>query len=83
MARLRLELQEAMGIARPPIEVRVIRWRRAFPQYAPGHARRIAAAEAELATHLPGVVLAGAALAGVGLPACIASGQRAAEGLVR
>lgn len=83
VARLCLELKEAMGISRPPSEVRVTRWRRSFPQYAPGHSRRIAAAEAELATRLPGVVLAGAALAGVGLPACIASGQRAAEGLVR
>ncbi len=83
VARLRLELDEAMGITQPPSSVRVIRWRRAFPQYAPGHAWRIAAAEAELATRMPAVRLAGAALAGVGLPACIASGQRAAEGLVR
>lgn len=79
VARLRLELEEALGLSGPPSEVRVTRWRRAFPQYAPGHARRIAAAEAELAARLPGVVLAGAALAGVGLPACIASGRRAAE----
>jgi len=79
VARLCLELREAMGIARPPSEVHVTRWRRAFPQYAPGHAARIAVAEAELAAQLPGVALAGAALAGVGLPACIASGQRAAR----
>lgn len=79
VARLRLELNAALGISRPPDEVMVTRWRRAFPQYAPGHARRIAAAEAELAARLPGVVLAGAALAGVGLPACIASGRRAAQ----
>ncbi|MBW3573489.1 MAG: protoporphyrinogen oxidase [Actinobacteria bacterium] len=76
---LRLELAEALGIVGPPLEVGVTRWRRAFPQHAPGHRRRIAAVESELAHRLPGVTLAGAALDGVGLPACIASGQAAAR----
>lgn len=79
--RLRLELDAVLAISGPPAEVRVTRWPRAFPQYAPGHLRRIAGAEAEVALRLPGVALAGAALAGVGLPACIASGLRAAERL--
>ncbi len=76
---LRLELAEALGIVGPPLEVAVTRWPRAFPQHAPGHRRRIAAVESELAHRLPGVTLAGAALDGVGLPACIASGQAAAR----
>lgn len=79
VARLRLELHQALGITVVPSEVRVTRWRRAFPQYAPGHLARMAAAQAELARCLPGVALAGAALSGVGLPACIGSGRRAAE----
>ena len=79
VARLRLELGAALGITAPPSEVRVTRWPGAFPQYAPGHLGRMAAAEEELATRLPGVSLAGAALAGVGLPACIGSGRVAAR----
>ena len=79
VTRLGRELETILAISEPPAEVRLTRWPRAFPQYAPGHARSMADAEAELATCLPGVVLAGAALAGVGLPACIASGQRAAD----
>ncbi len=78
VARLRLELGLALGIDTPPSEVRVTRWSRAFPQYSPGHLQRVAEAEGDLAARLPGVALAGAALAGVGLPACIASGRRAA-----
>ena len=79
VAALRLELAEAIGVVAPPSEVAVTRWPRAFPQYAPGHRDRIAAVEAELAERLPGVTLAGAALAGVGLPACIGSGRAAAR----
>ena len=79
VARLRLELGEALGITGPPAEVRVARWPGAFPQYAPGHLARMAAAEEELAGRLPGVTLAGALLAGVGLPACIGSGRAAAR----
>ncbi len=76
---LRLELAEALGIVVPPVEVAVTRWPRAFPQYLPGHRQRLAAVEADLAHRLPGVALAGAALSGVGVPACIASGRAAAR----
>ena len=81
-ARLRLELRDAMGITTPPVAVRVTRWDDAFPQYAPGHLARMAAAEAGLAARLPGVALAGAALRGVGLPACIGSGRAAARSVL-
>ncbi|MDP9020610.1 MAG: protoporphyrinogen oxidase, partial [Actinomycetota bacterium] len=79
VARLRLELGEALGITGPPADVRVARWPGAFPQYGPGHLARMAAVEEELAGRLPGVTLAGAALAGVGLPACIGSARAAAR----
>ena len=81
-ARLRLELGEAMGIRAVPAAVRVTRWVDAFPQYAPGHLERIAGAEAALAARLPGLVLAGAALRGVGIPACIGSGRAAARAVI-
>lgn len=76
--RLRVELESAMGLRAQPTEVRVTRWPRAFPQYAPGHLDRMAAAMGALSRAAPGVTLAGAALGGVGLPACIGSGRRAA-----
>ena len=52
------------------------RWGGGLPQYAPGHLDRIAAARAVLP---PGLALAGAAFDGVGIPACVASGERAAD----
>jgi oxygen-dependent protoporphyrinogen oxidase len=67
-----------MGISRPPDEALVTRWPEAFPQYSVGHLSRVASIEAAAAS-LPSVALAGAALHGVGIPACIASGRRAAR----
>ncbi|MFE1083918.1 MULTISPECIES: protoporphyrinogen oxidase [Brevibacterium] len=60
----------------------VQRWNSALPQYLPGHARRIAAIDAEIAS-LPGLELAGSAYGGVGIPACIARADAAARRLNR
>jgi protoporphyrinogen/coproporphyrinogen III oxidase len=76
--RLRVELAAAVGVEADPLDVVVARWPDGFPQYAPGHLRRIAAVHAELDRAAPGVAVAGAALGGVGLPACIGSGRAAA-----
>jgi protoporphyrinogen/coproporphyrinogen III oxidase len=62
-----------------PSEVRVNRWPASFPQYVPGHLDRIDAVERGLPD---GIALAGAALRGVGVPACIRSGREAATRLL-
>jgi oxygen-dependent protoporphyrinogen oxidase len=79
VSALSSELGEAAGIASPPLAARVTRWVDGFPQYAPGHAARVARIESALATDAPHVRVAGAALHGVGIPACIASGRAAAR----
>lgn len=73
--RLRDELALTMGLAGEPIEVGVHHWPRAFPQFAPGHLDRMRALQEALPAS---VVLAGAALGGVGIPACIGTGRAAA-----
>jgi oxygen-dependent protoporphyrinogen oxidase len=75
VAALLDDLARTIGLAGEPAGVRVSRWPRSFPQYRPGHLDRIAAAEATLP---PTIALAGAALRGVGVPACIRSGNAAA-----
>jgi oxygen-dependent protoporphyrinogen oxidase len=72
------DLGTTMGLRAAPTEVRVSRWPRSFPQPRPGHLARIAAAEAALAD-VPGLALAGAWMAGVGVPACIRGGRAAAR----
>lgn len=76
--RVLADLGTTMGLRAEPTDLRLDRWPSSFPQYAPGHLDRIVGAHAELTARLPRVALAGAALAGVGIPACIGSGQRAA-----
>lgn len=72
------ELRELYGLQGSPRIARVVRWERAMPQYHLGHVERVARIEA-LAAQLPGLVLAGAAYRGVGIPQCCAEGERAAE----
>ncbi|SDD35797.1 protoporphyrinogen oxidase [Glycomyces harbinensis] len=73
------ELGEHLGQRLPePVEQRVDRWGGALPQYAPGHLTRVAAAREALASHRR-IAIAGAAVDGVGIAACVASGQAAAE----
>jgi protoporphyrinogen/coproporphyrinogen III oxidase len=69
------ELHAHLGVDAQPGDVRVSRWPKAFPQYRPHHGTTIAAAERLLPA---GITLAGASYHGIGVPACIRSGQQAA-----
>jgi len=72
------DLREAIGVRGRPDAVRVSRWGGGLPQYEVGHVGRVRRVRRALAA-FPTIGLAGAALDGVGIPACIASGQAAAE----
>ncbi|MEO6570182.1 MAG: FAD-dependent oxidoreductase [Ilumatobacteraceae bacterium] len=61
-----------------PTHMSVTRWTDAFPQYRPHHGDRVSALEGALP---PTVALAGASYHGIGVPACIASGRRAARSI--
>jgi oxygen-dependent protoporphyrinogen oxidase len=75
------ELSRLIGRPLPtPVDARVQRWGGALPQYAPGHAGRVASARAALP---PTLALAGAGYDGVGIPICIRSGQTAADHVLK
>jgi len=80
--RLQAEVGQALGTTLAPIAWRVTRWPEAFPQYQVGHLERVARIDDTLRRSLPSVALAGASYRGSGIPACIASGRRAAAQLV-
>jgi oxygen-dependent protoporphyrinogen oxidase len=88
--RLCSELERVLGrgsrparaTLRAPLAWRVSRWPASMPQYTVGHLDRVASASALLADRAPMVRLAGASYSGVGVPACIGSGRRAARELL-
>ncbi|MDE0652110.1 MAG: protoporphyrinogen oxidase [bacterium] len=81
VAAARAGLAAAMGVSAAPTEARVSRWLNAFPQYAVGHVQRTAAVEDSLRP--AGVLCAGSSYHGIGIPACIAGGRRAARRALR
>lgn len=77
VAAARAGLAATMGLVAAPSGARVSRWPDAFPQYAAGHLQRTAAVEGALRS--AGVFCAGSSYHGIGIPACIAGGRRAAR----
>jgi oxygen-dependent protoporphyrinogen oxidase len=73
------ELRDALGVCVSPEASRVSRWPAGFPQYNVGHHERVVVIEDALARDLPAVRVAGASYHGIGVPACIESGRRAAR----
>jgi oxygen-dependent protoporphyrinogen oxidase len=76
IARVRHELGVLLGISAQPEDAIVTRWGGGLPQYGVGHVDRIARVRAAVAA-VPGLAVCGAALDGLGIPACIASARRA------
>ncbi len=74
----REEMRAMMGISATPVITRVYRWSKANPQYAVGHAERVAEVD-RMAEQHTGLYLVGGAFHGVGIPDCIADGKRVAE----
>jgi protoporphyrinogen/coproporphyrinogen III oxidase len=72
------ELRMMLGVRGEPSLRRVTRWNAAMPQYAIGHRERVGSITSALEP-TPRVALAGNVYGGVGIPDCIASGERAAE----
>jgi oxygen-dependent protoporphyrinogen oxidase len=72
------EVAARLGVTAPASLTQVRRWPRGMPQYLLGHPERVARIEVTARKHA-GLYLAGNAFHGVGLPDCIASGERAAD----
>jgi oxygen-dependent protoporphyrinogen oxidase len=78
VARARVDLATLHGITAAPVEAVVQRWGGGLPQYAVGHLDRVRRIEQAVAA-VPGLAVAGSALHGVGVPACVATARAAAE----
>ena len=81
VAAVRSDLAALLGLEAEPLETVVARWGGGLPQYGVGHGDRVAAIERGVAA-VPGLAVAGAALHGVGVPACLGTGDAAAAAVV-
>jgi oxygen-dependent protoporphyrinogen oxidase len=78
VARSRADLAVLAGITAAPVAVHVQRWGGGLPQYAVGHLDRVRVID-DVVAAVPGLAVAGAALHGVGVPACVGTARLAAE----
>jgi len=78
---VRADLERATGLRGEPSGSAVTRWAGALPQYAVGHLERVARVRAAVAA-VPGLAVCGAAYAGIGIAACIASARDAVAGVL-
>jgi len=78
VARARADLATLAGITAAPVAVHVQRWGGGLPQYGVGHLDRVRAID-DVVAGVPGLAVAGAALHGVGVPACVGTARAAAE----
>lgn len=76
------DLADVLGLRARPVAGSVFRWGGALPQYTVGHVARAQRVHALLGSQ-PGLALCGAAVDGVGIPACIVSARSAADAVLR
>ena len=76
VAAVHAELAPLLKLPRKPVDAFVARWDDGLPQYALGHLARVETVEAAVAA-VPGLAVAGAAYRGVGIAACVRSGEAA------
>jgi oxygen-dependent protoporphyrinogen oxidase len=79
VAGVRRDIADLSGVAAEPLAVQINRWVKSMPQYPVGHLDVLDDVQQALAKDVPGVLLAGAAYYGVGLPDCVQQGQAAAR----
>lgn len=72
------ELRLTGRVAAAPIASRGSRWGGGLPQYSVGHLDRVRRIR-EAVSSVPGLAVCGASYEGVGIPACIRTGQQAAD----
>jgi oxygen-dependent protoporphyrinogen oxidase len=75
------DLRQLLGLTGAPLAMSVTRHLETMPQYHVGHLQRVAHIASRVA-HCPGLVVAGNAYHGVGLPDCIHSAEMAAQTLL-
>ncbi|WP_449600058.1 protoporphyrinogen oxidase [Paenibacillus sp. Marseille-Q9583] len=73
------DIQTSLGITGQPVTHDVTKWHDVMPNYHKRHHEIVVSLEKKIADHYPNVILAGCSYYGVGIPDCIANGEKTAE----
>lgn len=73
------DIQTSLGITGAPVAYDVTKWHDVMPNYHIRHHQIVEALEKKMAESYPNVILAGCSYYGVGIPDCIANGEKTAE----
>jgi oxygen-dependent protoporphyrinogen oxidase len=73
------DIQISLGITGQPITYDVSKWHDVMPNYHIRHHQIVDSLEKKMAIRYPNVILAGCSYYGVGIPDCIANGEKTAE----
>ncbi|WP_127530378.1 protoporphyrinogen oxidase [Paenibacillus kobensis] len=73
------DVKDAMGIDAAPIYYDVTKWNDTMPNYHIRHPQIVASLESKMEQLFPNVLLAGCSYYGVGIPDCVANGERTAR----
>ena len=73
------DIEISLGITGKPMTYDVTKWHDVMPNYHIRHHQIVESLEEKMATHYPNVILAGCSYYGVGIPDCIANGEKTAE----
>lgn len=76
------DVRRSIGITAEPIAAEVTKWHNNMPNYHLKHRQVVEALEHKVAERYPNVILAGCSYYGVGIPDCIANGEKTAEHIV-
>ncbi|MGE7767017.1 protoporphyrinogen oxidase [Peribacillus sp. NPDC096540] len=73
------DIKNSLGITGTPITSEVTKWHEDMPNYHIKHPHIVQSLEAKIAANYPNVLLAGCSYYGVGIPDCIANGEKKAR----
>lgn len=76
------DIQSSLGITGQPVAYDVTKWHDVMPNYHIRHHQVVESLEKKMASSYPNVILAGCSYYGVGIPDCIANGEKTASRIV-
>lgn len=76
------DIQISLSITGEPVTYDVTKWHDVMPNYHIRHHQIVQSLEKKMANHYPNVILAGCSYYGVGIPDCIANGEKTADLIV-